>query len=1304
MLKGEVFETTTKRKETISFFDDDTIDSIRSKIGAVLDIHPDRLYILVGLNLDAAYYTSDPRRWEALFERMSYNNEPLKQDVFTEYQTEYRTPPTHVAFSPYDKTEWMTKPEALKPLFETDDFLEYHIFGVEEPKSFVLPIENISNTLVGKIPAVKYPIPENSKLFNSFYSAKQFRHFRVRAYTPEAESNIAIYYPLLQSKTPAKLPDEVVDLLQKNTDLLKSLLQLDVPSQKQLSIIRTKFYIPWVDTDFGAAIRTRLEQIFYGITVSEDVPCITLFTSKDQVSRHKFFTKDKKHKTPFLDMEMWKSWWSVKPARNIPSIVLFRGKTRHDVDRITITAQDMVVVSLRKEGSKETIDDIQKNIVEWFKKFDAIIPFVEKDDLQLSRWELQDISCFMKYENKLDEFDLNRFNCVTNLFDMPDKSVPQFSILRTDHSNNGLTIVDVKIIQMMKAGSVKPEMVAEELSITRQVAAQLIAQVQSKIDADSRIATRVFKGYPTLKLGSDYMLVSGISNIEKNIHYANILRYILSNPDSDKLDKICPRRAETVTPEAALVSSDAVELDASKEEAYSSLFDAFEEAPEDDTVSLPESVSTTTSKKVSTIQTQATNYGYFTSRLQKFDPVTFNPKKSQYAKKCEQSHQPIILNDEELEKIKRTPYMKTIEEYQIATEDPSGTIICPEYWCMVDQIPLQDSQLDKSEGQIRCPVCHGQLRTRASDKPREFPLIKRESGFIFPGYKDYKSPHNGKRMPCCFKRDRSKVMKGNEDKYYILQEAKTAPKERIAFLQENIRNNLHINEKYELFKGTTRRLTSPNKGYFRVGMGNPTETLPKFLGLKVKIPSPKESVETVLKCSFLSTWQTMGTTHLESISNEVGKQITDELAKEKLSKIISGIDDAFHKKELSVLEELEYSAISLQCDIFRVSIDNASVGCMFYTHMVRPRSRAIIVLQIEDDIDILSYVERKSQGFDYQANIYKAPFTSETYSTVEKLRNQACKTKIPSFDDAVNSVQKIMPTLEGVEEYEIVLDPYGRGQAIYIPNKLILPFQSIPLPQILVSKKQGYSDIPDDSLPEYEEMKKLLAIAAQISPGYAYKEDLYNSKHQKSELLLECGLRVLITPVDSDTPNEVEEVVATTKELGESNLVFGERSIELEREQHDVSYAAEVYEYMLFQLSKDIETGYKELSEALREMPPLLADVKPLLKTWFDKTAFFVEITSPKKFISKIRKPCGEDCDGDLCGWDDKTCKIKLDEKIDKDKLFARLLTTLINNPKIRAIVLDGRITPFFSTILYLELPHEVIVSDTDLHLDVIDI
>jgi hypothetical protein len=42
-------------------------------------------------------------------------------------------------------------------------------------------------------------------------------------------------------------------------------------------------------------------------------------------------------------------------------------------------------------------------------------------------------------------------------------------------------------------------------------------------------------------------------------------------------------------------------------------------------------------------------------------------------------------------------------------------------------------------------------------------------------------------------------------------------------------------------------------------------------------------------------------------------------------------------------------------------------------------------------------------------------------------------------------------------------------------------------------------------------------------------------------------------------------------------------------------------------------------------------------------------------------------------------------------------LHTLVTNTKIRAMVLDGRTTPFFSTMLYVELPHEVILTDLEL-------
>ena len=117
----------------------------------------------------------------------------------------------------------------------------------------------------------------------------------------------------------------------------------------------------------------------------------------------------------------------------------------------------------------------------------------------------------------------------------------------------------------------------------------------------------------------------------------------------------------------------------------------------------------------------------------------------------------------------------------------------------------------------------------------------------------------------------------------------------------------------------------------------------------------------------------------------------------------------------------------------------------------------------------------------------------------------------------------------------------------------------------------------------------------------------------------------------------------------------------------------------------------------MKVVSPKLAEVSPLLETWFEETTHFTNIKEPKQFLSKIRKPCNDTCDGELCGWDGDVCKVNINSVLKKEKLFHRLLTTLLENSKIRAMVLDGRTTPFFSTILYLELPHERIVTDNDL-------
>jgi hypothetical protein len=95
--------------------------------------------------------------------------------------------------------------------------------------------------------------------------------------------------------------------------------------------------------------------------------------------------------------------------------------------------------------------------------------------------------------------------------------------------------------------------------------------------------------------------------------------------------------------------------------------------------------------------------------------------------------------------------------------------------------------------------------------------------------------------------------------------------------------------------------------------------------------------------------------------------------------LIAGVQEAYEKKELSQLHELEYAALFLQCDIFRIFTESNKMGCMFHSFMNRPRNRAIIILQSESDIDILCNVRRSANFFIYLSNIYQKPFKKETF-------------------------------------------------------------------------------------------------------------------------------------------------------------------------------------------------------------------------------------------------------------------------------------------------------------------------------------
>ena len=1291
MLQRRVVKFDTKERFNVSFFEDDMIETVRQQIGIALDTHPSRLFILVGVKLPKDYYMKDPRRWEALFDRISYNGQPTQKDQFNEYQRQYRIPALSIPFESYDRADWLSVPENLSKLFmPADDFIEYRILGVDESKSYTMPLI-VKDQSSAKISSTTLPIGELKSLLYSFYESNDITDSIVKSYSETDEQVTRAYYPFLQPSTPARLTIETVNLLAKNNKLLNDLLQLKVVEEESVSIKRTRFIVPFVTTDFGSAIRTRFEQIFYGLTVSPEVPYVQFFTSRTETNRHKFYSEETKNKTPIVDVAMVKGWVNAtKPQRNRPTLLMYRGTSKDNFDRISITSSDIILSTYRDKKSKKTLDQLKRELYEWLVSFDAVVGFTDMADLDVDRWNLDDLSILIKYRKPIDdELDLRRFNCVSSFFGVMDKT-DTFRLLRTDHTADNISAVEIKLLQMRShQGFLSTQDVQTELNITADEAIKLLKQLDDKLAENPSLADRSFRGYPLLFIEPEYLLFSSVGKLDLAIKYANLLRFILSTSKSDELDKICPKRMETV--EVKSLVEPAIETT----QDYGDLFDYLEEEKLED-------VSTVVTRTTTGQKKQDTKYSYFNERLRAFDPKTFDTPV--FPKKCEHKHQPIILTDADFERLTNTEYDPTTyldEERLLKLENPSGSVICPEYWCVRDNIPLQENQLDKSDGIPKCPKCKGKIRMSDDNDVRQFTVIKRDKALIYPGFTKTGN------FPCCYKSPRKKALKTDEDdKYYVLSENKTNLLEyRFAFLTAGLINSLYIDETYELVVRSGRRIPSGVSGYFRVGIGHAAKTLPTLLSPKANIKniiikSPVESISTILKCSFISTWKRVSDSHAAKVFDmleEFTPFSKDDLLKKNMARIISGIQDAYEANELSPIHELEYAALSLQCDVFRIYTDTNTMGCMFSSVITRPKNRAIIVLQNKEDIDILSRIFVSGRSFAYSSNIYTDQFNTKTQHEVERLRNVSCRTEVPSYNDALSIMPDILGKVDA-ETYSIVLDPFGRGQAFYIEGKMILPFKPSQLPDVRQAKISGYKDV--FSLPSYEDVMNYLPIAEGYSKGYSWREDVYDNKNRKVEIVTASGLIIPIQPEAGKTTHENDEITDTVRKFGETDLVFGEPSADLQNVYRDVNYSSEVFEFLLFQLAKDLSTDdYSQLRDAVEFSNKKITST--LLEKWFSATTMFVDIENPGEFISKIRKPCGQFsknlCKGNLCGWDGKVCKMKVKNTIKKDELFYRLLTTVTKNLKIRAAVLDNRITPFFSTILYLELPHEMILSDSEL-------
>jgi len=1275
----------TNRK--ISFFKDDTINVVRQQISKAIDIHPDRLFICIRMKFDRDYYSSDSRNWEMLFNRISLNGMPIEKDAYYAYCDSRSL--EGMEYKKLDREEWMAenKPSFLQPIYEPNSaFYELRIFGVEQNKSYSLPLKKFDMSTANRIPTAQYPIPEDGRLFVSLYpNLSSISGFVVKKYE---EGIDGAYFPLIRSSTPQYLTEEQIKNLDANTQHLKDILSLDPPQEKEIHILRATWRADFVDTDFGKAVRTRFEQIFYGLTVSKDIPCITFFTGHSEISRHKFYKKDAKTKKTFLDLPVWSRWWTKsRPYRDkLSALILYNGDDRENFNRVTITSNNVNIAAYRDEKNKKTLDELKKELIDWFMTFDAVIPFVQKNDITESRFVLQEIKFEAEYSKPLDTYDTLRMNCLAGIFEVSRKSEQVFKFLRSDDADDGINPRDVRIINLLKDDPfIQPSEIQQELKLSLEDATVLLDAIKYRVEQEPSLLTRQFRSFPGLIMHQKKIEISDVDSIERFLQYANILRYILSEPNNEDVNRVCPKRQESAPVAVSTINTDFIDTE------FSNLFDYLEGDVLEEKA--PDVTVTNKTTKSGTI------YRYFTSRLEEFDPKRFPPQ-SNYASEVDQNFQTVIISDKEIQDIIETKG----EEYnpnnypenqKIELSDPGGIIMCPDYWCMYDKIPLHESQLEELDGIKVCPVCHGKIRKSKDLKAdtREFSVIPRTKGSIYPGYKD-----NNEKWPMCYKSSKERKLKkiDKDDKYYILSENKSTSYGRFAYLSKELLNSIHITEEYKLATEAGNRIQTGMSGYFRVGLGRPSEGLPSFLNTATRLLSPRHAIANILRCAFVGTWSMTSETYASEIEDKLDMKpfSEDPVAKKHMARVISSIDEAFTDGRLSIVQELEYSAIQLNVDVYRINIANLTIGCTFYTPQVKMRTKAVIILQRGEDVDCLCYITRQQKKFIYKANIFEPPFSNETHIELTKRRAKSCITNIPTIVDAFYFAKTL------VEDFSIILDPFGRGQAIYIPHDLLLPFQNTSIPPLDKRPKiSGYSESLE--LPTYDDTRILLKKAQELVPGYEWSEDMFDGHGHIVEILTRSGLRIPVKPKKGE--GEASEVTHTVIREGESSLALGGPNNSDVQHYKAITYASEVYEFLLYQLTLDVKNKIKlGLIAALSEPSPKRSELEPELREWFEETTHFVSLNTPIEFLSKIRKPCGQfkekECpNAHMCAWNGSQCRIQVRDTVSKERLFNKLLGTLLDNSKIRSIVLDGRTTPFFSTVLYLELPTEIIYTDTEL-------
>ena len=1263
----------------VEFYPDDTIERVRELIAIDRNSHPDRLFIQLRVTLPEGYYRT-PREWTDLFFRLSRDGQTVSKEVLETYLTDVR-PGVTFPRQPYTREQWeaVSIESAIR-----DGGQEWHILGAKIQTVLPRPPKDVA------LPTNAIPLLSLQSLFETIHPFPPSELRVTELPTDPSDSVLRAYFPRFQPETPPNLDTSKTAILKAQSDLA-ALMALVKPSMQHRTetVTRAKWYIPLNATSI-ATPRTTFEQMFYGLTVSEETPCILYFTSEGNALRSKYYVENSTSKVPLLDPALVKAWYNATtPNRTRPTLLLYRkgpkggqSASRTVFQRIAITSSDITIDIRKDKTSTKTKDELRVEGEEWLLSLDAIAPSLDPRDLSPDRWDLADLSLHASYAKEETEFDMLRFPCLQTLF---GHQAGTFRLLRSEQGDIPRRVVDACQALTREGATPTAAYLATELGTSTEEASSLLESITSgDINCD-----RSLRDFPTITFHRKDVDIQFATTIDRTLDYVDILRYVLT-ANTDDVNAVCPRRKEMVGP-TAVVPQEAVvedEVDEGGEDILAMLdLSNAAAAPPPEPVVKP-------SRMLKVAQDQKTTQNYFNERLKAFDAKLFG---APYARECEKNSQVVVLTPEAKEVIRAEKGAEYTYEDAPAEEQmdiPNGTAICPPYWCMTDQIPLREDQLEEgTDGAMHCPVCKGKVRPNDKVSTKEFPVIKREtSKGKISKYPRPMQKHDG--VPCCYPTPAKEAVVLNsrlEVTYVLTEELRDIPAKRVARLSPDLASRLGVKTKYDstIVKG---RLEFQKEDVFRIGLGpRPRDTLPGTLVPAKPIQSPKEKPDIVRRCSFFSTLRSA-----------------------------DPIEEAERKWQdgtLDPLDEVEYLSFLLEFNVILVAMDRFKVLCGFQTQDILARGQTLVVLlRSGGHPEVLGTMRRKRKGAGgetiYNVNIVTAPLDAMTTKLVQA-HQEACAGDLPTLADALVAVRE----LGRLDSYTGVTDPTGRLQGLLVPGRALIP--CVPTTQTLATRVplKMLHEIPDEDLPTYaDEVAALNSLKAERLFRHEPSKDRRNAAGLLVEVETVTGFRVLVRPSAPPSAGPVAEVFETVRAAtgfdasgnalrGEQVLVSGVADPDGRTEKDKIDYRSELVEFLLFSLANDIapavddearDVNYMALRRAIDRKDT--ASLGRLLADWYGREAYEETTKTTYKFISKVRKPCGQMTDeptcskSSLCGWDKNDCKVQVQtSRVTSAELLEQIQTILLTNDKQRALVLDNRLSRFFSTVLYLEMPHETI-------------